>query len=166
MKATSINEEIKDLERQIAHKKALAELEQVRSDPIADPVISALRSIKKAMTSTEDPSKTAGLKTASDALFSVLSLPPDGPLANTIINPGDAEGDGGSAPDGALIRRFLNEHPGRRCEEIAEGLSTTTAAVQKGMKSLVSLGDVQKQGKGPGTQYFLRAEADRPPETL
>lgn len=164
MKPTSLNEQINEAKRHLEHLEATAELEKIRSDPLADPVIAALPFIHLAMAATKDVGKLASLKTASDALFSALSVEPNSPVAKAVLNSGSRIGDSAPVPDVDSVRHFLTENPGKRSEEIAAALSTTTAAIQKVLKPLMEIGEVRKEGDRRSTQYFLREVADRPPE--
>ncbi len=167
MKITSINEQISEAKRHLEQLEATAALEQVRSDPLADPVIDALQSIQKALVATGDAVKLASLKTTTDALFSVLSVDPNSSLGKAILDVGSHTGESTPVPDVDSVRRFLDEHPaGSRSEEIAAGLFTTTTALQKVLKPLLQIGEVRKQGERRSTQYFLREGADRPQEPL
>jgi len=112
------------------------------------------------------PGGSPSLKMASDALFSALSVNLDSPVAKAILDPGSPTGESAPVPDVASVRRFLDEHPGSRSEEVAAGLSTTTTALQKVLKPLMDIGEVRKQGERRSTQYFLRVGADGPQERL
>src|SRR5258706_3627050 len=118
-------ERIADLERKIADLKARAERKKARTNPSVRHVVAALRSIDKALGTTQDAVVRQALDEARATLSACLALQGVVPAASAKSG---ARANGGrrSSSDVATLASallaHLEKHPGQRGEEIAAAL--------------------------------------------
>jgi len=153
----SEEERIADLERKIADLKARAERKKARTNPSVRHVVAALRSIDKALGTTQDAVVRKALDEARATLSACLAVQGVLPAASA---PGAARNGGRrSSTDvanlaGALLAH-LEKHPGQRGEEIAAALETDTRTIRLPLKKLIEEKRVKTKGVARGTSYHL-----------
>jgi len=153
----SEEERIADLERKIADLKARAERKKARTNPSVRHVVAALRSIDKALGTSQDAVVRKALDEARATLSACLALQGVVPAASA---QGAARSGGRrSSTDvanlaGALLAH-LEKHPGQRGEEIAAALETDTRTIRLPLKKLIEDKKVKTKGVARGTSYHL-----------
>ena len=144
-------EMIADLEAQIARVKARAERQKAKKDPSLRYMSSALRSIEKALDFSEDVATRQGLDEARATLTAVLTL--NGALAPAGGGRAAQRRRRGGRVQREAVVRFVTEHPGSRCEDIASALGADTKSVSPVLKALKDDGEVRAVGQARGTRY-------------
>lgn len=143
---------IADLERKIADLKARAEAKKVKRDPALRHVSMALRSIDKALSSTEDGAMRGALDEARATLAACVQLN-GGKADRAVLIPLRRRAVGSVEADAMLA--YIQAHPGSRGEEIASALGTDTRTMRPVVHRLVDDGRVKTRGMARGMQYFL-----------
>ena len=116
----------------------------------------ALRSIEKAMSSTEDAALRKALDEARATLSACLSL--SGVTARSsrgVLTPrarSIATDNGRPDPDHLL--KYVKSNPGSRSEELTAALGTDAASIRPVMHSLIAEGRVRTEGQRRGMRYF------------
>ena len=137
--------------------KARAERKKARTNPSVRHVVAALRSIDKALGTSQDAVVRKGLDEARATLSACLAVQGVVPAASSQ----SAARSGGrrSSTDvanlaGALLAH-LEKHPGQRGEEIAAALETDTRTIRLPLKKLIEEKRVKTKGVARGTSYHL-----------
>ena len=154
----SEEERIADLERKIADLKARAERKKARTNPSVRHVVAALRSIDKALGTSQDAVVRKALDEARATLSACLAVQGVVPAASAQSS-GRSPGGRRSSSDvanlaGALLAH-LEKHPGQRGEEIAAALETDTRTIRLPLKKLIEEKRVKTKGVARGTSYHL-----------
>lgn len=142
---------IEDLEKQIEQVKRRAAAKKVKKDPSLRHINGAIRSIDKALSSSEDKPTREALTEARTGLAAILTL--SGALVPTGRG-GRAKprGVGPVIEEGTLLD-YIRAHPGQRTEEIAVGLGTDTSGIRAALVALKQGGRVESEGKARATRY-------------
>lgn len=146
---------IAELEARIAGVKRRAETQKVKKDPALRHISMAVRSMDKAMGSTQDAATRAALGEARTALLAVLTL--NGVVVSGGRKARGASVNGGAKPDAERVAQFIADHPGSRAEDIAAALGTGTAQLRPALMKLKSRGAVEPKGKARATRYYASA---------
>jgi len=154
----SEEERIAALEQKIADLKARAERKKARTNPSVRHSVAALRSIDKALATTQDAVVCRALEEARATLSACLAVQGVVPAAGGKAG-ARASGTRRSSTDvanlaGALLAH-LEKHPGQRGEEIAAALSTDTRTIRLPLKKLIEDKRVKTKGVARGTSYHL-----------
>ncbi len=149
----SYDERIADLEAQLAKMKAQAERKKVKKDPSLKHVSSALRSVEKALSLTEDVATKTALVEAGQTLSACLAL--HGVTAKGRKGTLRPVPRRGAAVEAEQVLDFLERHPGARSEEMAGELGTDTAGLRPVLSRLREEGRIRTEGKARATRYSL-----------
>lgn len=149
----SPQQQIADLQAKIATIQQRAERKKAMQDPALKHVTSALRSIERALAECKDPAMRKSLGEARELLGS------SAPSRVAVLVPaggGGRRSKKAAAPrtDPAAVLRFLQDHPGSRCEDIAQALETDSRALSTLLKGLKTDGKAKTEGQARGTRYF------------
>ncbi len=138
-------ERIADLERKIADLKARAERKKARTNPSVRHVVAALRSIDKALGTTQDAVVRQALDEARATLSACLALQGVVPAASAKSG---ARANGGrrSSSDVATLASALLAHL---------ELETDTRTIRLPLKKLIEDNRVRTKGVARGTSYHL-----------
>ena len=147
---------IADLEAQLEQVKRRAAVQKVKKDPALRYVSGAIRSIDKALSSSEDKASREALSEARTSLAAILTL--SGALVPAGNGKAKRAGAGPVIEEGVLLA-YIQAHPGSRTEEIAAGLGTDTAGVRPALVALKQNGRVVVEGKARATRYCVPASA-------
>lgn len=147
---------IADLEAQIEQVKRRAAAKKVKKDPAVRYVSGALRSIDKALASSEDQATRAALNEARVGLAAVLML------SGVVVPAG--RGRTGPRVTGPVLSEdallaYIQAHPGSRSENIAVGLGTDTAGIRPSLVALKQAGRLVVEGKARATRYSASVTA-------
>ena len=149
----SEEERIADLEAQIARLHARAAAKKVKRDPTLKHIGAALRSIDKALASSQDAATRQALDEARATMSACLSL--NGVSRGRKRRPGPASAsDGVSASRRQALLAHVQAHPGHRGEEITAALGTDARSVRPVMLRLIDEKKVKTKGQRRGMQYF------------
>lgn len=145
-------QKIADLEHKIAQLKVEAARRQAQKSPAIRHTKEALRSIDRALATTDSVATRAALQEARSTLVACLAI--DG----VVLGGGMAKPRGrrSSANVGELARELLEyvtRHPGQRGEQIAAALGTDVATMRKPMKQLIAERQVKTRGQRRGMTY-------------
>lgn len=154
----SEEERIKDLERKIADLKARAERKKARTNPSVRHTVAAVRSIDKALATTQDSTVRHALDEARATLSACLAVQGVVPAAGSRVVARGAGGRRSSADVANLadaLLAHLEKHPGQRGEEIAAALETDTRTIRLPLKKLIEDNKVRTKGVARGTSYHL-----------
>jgi hypothetical protein len=151
-------ERIAALEQRIADLKARAERKKARTNPSVRHSVAAIRSIDKALATSQDAVVRRALEEARTTLSACLAVQGVVPAASS-KSMGQGSGGRRSSTDvanlaGALLAH-LEKHPGQRGEEIAAALSTDTRTIRLPLKKLIEDKRVRTKGVARGTSYHL-----------
>ena len=138
---------IKDLQDEILRIKDRAERAKVKKDPALRHVTAALRSIDKAVATTEDKDLARGLTDARATLTASLKAAGAPASAGTLTPRRTVE----VAPE--AIVAYLAEHPGSSGEEVSKALGCDTKSLRPTMKKLIAAKRVKAKGKARGMRY-------------
>src|SRR5689334_20621250 len=145
MPRSSTEDRIKRLEDQIKAIKERAERKNARSNPAIKFMGAALRSIEKAMSSTEDAALRKALDEARATVSACLSLSGvSAKSAKGLLTP-RARGSSGR-PDADNLLKYVKSNPGSRSEELTAALGTNAAAIRPVMHELIAAGRVRTEG--------------------
>ncbi len=146
---------IAELEARITQVKRRAEQQKVKKDPSLRHIAGAVRSMDKALATSQDAATRTALGEARTALTAVLAL------NGTVVSGGSksrgASVNVGAKPDAERVARYIAEHPGSRAEDIATALGTGTALLRPALMKLRSAGAVEPKGKARATKYYATA---------
>jgi hypothetical protein len=143
---------IADLEAQIEQVKRRAAAKKVKKDPALRYVSGALRSIDKALASSEDKPTREALTEARTGLAAILTL--SGAMVPAGRGRAKPRGVGPVIEEDALLA-FIQAHPGSRSEDIAVGLGTDTVGIRGALVALKQAGAVGVEGKARATRYSV-----------
>ena len=146
----SEEQRIAELEAKIQQLKARAEAKKVKKDPSLRHISAAVRSIDKALASSQDAATKSVLTEARTALGACLSL--SGVTAKHVLVP---RARPGAQVDESKLVEYLQSNPGARGETIAQALGTDTKSMRPLMHRLIGDRRVKTKGEARGTQYFL-----------
>jgi hypothetical protein len=146
------NQRIADLEAQIEQVKRRAAAKKVRKDPSLRYVSGALRSIDKALASSEDQPVRQALNDARTGLAAILAL--SGAMVPVGRGRAKPRGLGAVIEEDALLA-YIKAHPGSRSEDIAAGMGTDTAGVRGALVALKQDGAIEGEGKARATRYSV-----------
>ena len=141
---------IADLEAQIEQVKRRAAAKKVKKDPSLRHINGAIRSIDKALSSSEDKPTREALTEARTSLAAILTL--SGALVPAGRGGAKPRGVGPVIEEGKLLD-YIRAHPGQRTEEIAVGLGTDTSGIRSALVALKQDGRVESEGKARATRY-------------
>jgi hypothetical protein len=153
----SPEERIKELESKIAQVKARAERTKVAKDPALRHVKSALKSLDKALNSTQDGAMRSALSESRTTLAACLTLHGEesqGARGTLVPQPRNQ-----ARVELATLLNFLQKHPGSRSEGIAAALRTDTKSIRPVLQQLRAEGRARSEGQGRATRYYAEAEA-------
>jgi hypothetical protein len=145
---------IADLEQQIEQVKRRAAAKKVKKDPALRHINGAIRSIDKALSSSEDKPTREALTEARTALAAILTL--SGAMVPAGRGRSGPRGVGQVITEDALLA-YIRAHPGQRTEEITAGLGTDTAGVRPALVALKGDGRLVVEGKARATRYSVAA---------
>ena len=145
-------ERIAELEAKIAELRRRAEAKKIKRDPGLRHVSIALRSIDKALASTEDAAMRGALDEARATLAACLQLV-GGKGSRGTLTP--QRRPTGAVVDADVLLAFIQAHPGSRGEEIASALGTTTSTMRPVVHRRIDERKVETKGMARGMQYFL-----------
>jgi hypothetical protein len=153
-------ERIADLERKIADLKARAERKKARTNPSVRHTVAAVRSIDKALATTQVGAVRQALDEARATLSACLAVQGVVPAAGSrVVRGGGSGGARRSSADVASLAdellAHLEKHPGQRGEEIAAALETDTRTIRLPLKKLIEDNKVKTKGVARGTSYHL-----------
>jgi hypothetical protein len=143
---------IADLEAQIEQVKRRAAAKKVKKDPALRHVSGALRSIDKALASSEDKPTREALSEARTGLAAILTL--SGAMVPAGRGRAKPRGVGPVIEEDALLA-YIQAHPGSRSEDIAVALGTDTAGIRPALVGLKQAGRVVVGGKARATRYSV-----------
>ena len=141
---------IADLESRIEQVKRRAVAKKVRRDPSLRHISGAVRSIDKALASSEDQATRAALNEARTGLAAVLTL--SGSLVPSGSGRTKPRGIGPVIEEEKLLA-YIRAHPGSRSEDIAVALGTDTAGVRPALAALKQARTLVVEGKARATRY-------------
>jgi hypothetical protein len=152
-------ERIADLEKKIADLKARAERKKARTNPSVRHTVAAVRSIDKALATTQVGAVRQALDEARATLSACLAVQGVVPAAGSRVVRGGGGGGRRSSADVATLAdellAHLEKHPGQRGEEIAAALETDTRTIRLPLKKLIEDNKVKTKGVARGTSYHL-----------
>jgi hypothetical protein len=153
----SEEERIADLERKIADLKARAERKKARTNPSVRHVVAALRSIDKALGTSQDAVVRKALDEARATLSACLAVQGVVPAASSqaAVRSGGRRSSTDVANLAGALLAHLEKHPGQRGEEIAAALETDTRTIRLPLKKLIEEKRVKTKGVARGTSYHL-----------
>jgi hypothetical protein len=143
---------IADLEAQIEQVKRRAAAKKVKKDPALRYVSGALRSIDKALETSEDKPTREALSDARTGLAAILTL--SGAMVPAGRGRAKPRGVGPVIEEDNLLA-YIKAHPGSRSEDIAAGLGTDTAGIRPALVALRQDGRVAVEGKARATRYSV-----------
>lgn len=152
-KVRTPEEMIADLEAKIAAVKRRAERQKVRKDPALRHITAALRSVDKALSSSEDTATRSALGEARTTLAAVLTMngaPAKGARGTLTPRPRGASGK----VDAERVHKYLLEHPGARAEDMSAALGTDSAGLRPALKELRAEGRARTEGQARATRYY------------
>lgn len=156
MPRQSTEDRIKRLEDQIRAIKERAERKSVRANPAIKYMGAALRSIEKAMSSTEDAALRKALDEARATVSACLSLcGVTAKSARGVLTPRSrANGRSDGRPDADSLLKYVKSNPGSRSEDVTAALGTNAASIRPVMHELIAEGRVRTEGQRRGMRYF------------
>lgn len=161
MPRRTTEQQILDLQAKIKSIQERAERKKVKANPAVKFMSMALRSIDKALNSTDDQVLKKALDEARATIASCLaltgvkkglsqrSLTPRAPKARA-----SSTENGGSQPDANNLIAFLRTNPGSSSEAITKQFATDAATLRGAMRELLDQGKVTTKGQRRGTKYF------------
>jgi len=155
MPRLSTEDRIKRLEDQIRTIKERAERKSIRTNPAIKYMGAALRSIEKAMSSSEDAALRKALDEARATVSACLSLCGVNPKsAKGVLTPRARGAAANGRPDADSLLKYVKSNPGTRSEELTAALGTTAASIRPVMHELIAAGRVRTEGQRRGMRYF------------
>jgi len=155
----SEEDRIAELEKKIADLKARAERKKARTNPSVRHTVSAVRSIDKALASSQDGAVRKALDEARATLSACLAVQGVVPAQGSRAVGRNSGGGRRSTEDVASLAEtlltHLERHPGQRGEEIAAALETDTRTIRLPLKKLIEEKKVKTKGVARGTSYHL-----------
>ena len=157
MARRTAEQQIQDLQAKIAAIQERADRKKAKKNPAVKFMAMGLRSLDKALNSTDD----AVLRKALDhARVTVASC-----LAMTGVKAGAARkvlgtrprGGSGQKLDAAAILAYLKSNPGSSSESISKQFSTDAASLRSALRQLIDDGKVRTTGERRGTRYSADA---------
>lgn len=146
-------QQIAELQKQIAAIKTRAAAKKVKQSPTLRHVKAALKSIQKAMAASEDHVLRTALDEARSTLSACMAM--KGvlmPVARVEPERSDATPNGAIAPDDLL--RYVKRNPGQRSEQISAAIGTDALKLRGTMRKLIDGGHVRTTGAARATAYF------------
>jgi hypothetical protein len=154
----SEEERIADLEKKIVDLRARAERKKARTNPSVRHTVAAVRSIDKALATSQDSAVRHALDEARATLSACLAIQGVVPAAGSRAIGRSAGGRRSSSDVASLadaLLTHLQKHPGQRGEEIAAALETDTRTIRLPLKKLIEDKKVKTKGVARGTSYHL-----------
>jgi hypothetical protein len=146
----SEEQRIAELEAKIVELKRRAEVKKIKRDPGLRHVSIALRSIDKALASTEDGAMRGALDEARATLAACVQLNGGKADRGTLI---PQRRRAGPAVEPEVLLAFIQQHPGSRGEQIAAELGTDTTSMRPLMHRLIDERKVRTKGQRRGMTY-------------
>ena len=143
---------IADLKAKIASIQARAERQKAKKDPALRHMTAAVRSIDKALAETSDAATRKALDDVRSTLAACLSLSGSAPTGRTraVLRP-----HANTRVEPKEVLRYLSQHPGSRCEDVASAVGADTKAVGPVLRELKAKGKARSEGQARGTRYFV-----------
>ncbi|MCC7014590.1 MAG: hypothetical protein IT454_18660 [Planctomycetes bacterium] len=153
----SPEELIQALQKRIEQIKARAEQKKIKANPALRHTRAALKSIEKAISSSNDNVLRKSLDEARATLSACLSLGGFGSSAGspaTLVPVSGRRSSAAVEDMGDSLLTFVRKNPGRRGEQIAADLGTDVKTMRLPMKKLIESGQVRTEGQRRGMTYF------------
>jgi hypothetical protein len=148
----SEEQRIAELEAKIAALKGRIEAKKVKKDPSLRHISAAVRSLDKALASSQDAATKGALGQARATISACLSLNGHTPKAERgVLVPQRRRGVG--PVEATALLAYIQAHPGQRGEEIAAALATETKAMRPVMHRLIDEKRVKTKGQRRGMTY-------------
>ncbi len=167
MARRTTEQQILDLQAKIQSIQARAERKKVKANPAVKFMAMGLRSIDKALNSTDDQVLKKALDEARATVASCLALTGVkkglGQRTLTPRAPAGARSGASSTENGAHAAQldandliaFLRTNPGSSSETITKQFATDAATLRGAMRTLLDQGKVTTKGQKRGTRYFV-----------
>ena len=152
-------QQIADLQAKIAAIQERKERKKALKDPALRHIAAAMRSVKKALDEATVPAMKQSLAEARGQLAACVGASGAGNGAVLIprrAGPGrPRKSPTFSNADSDAVLRYVRNHPGARCEDVAGALGAESSAISPVLKALNSEGKVEREGKARGTKYYV-----------
>jgi predicted transcriptional regulator len=148
---------IADLQARIDAIKARAEQRKAKKSPALRYMLSALKSIDKAMAETDDGATRKALDEVRATLSACLSL--SGVSAASKAAAQDRRGRRSSEDVESMsstLLDYVTKNPGQRGEQIAAALDTDVVTMRLPMKKLIADDQIRTVGERRGMRYFAK----------
>lgn len=166
MARRTTEQQILDLQAKIKAIHERAERKKVKANPAVKFMAMGLRSIDKALNSTDDQVLKKALDEARATVASCLALTgvkkglgqrtltPRAPATARSGASATENGAHAAQPDANDLLAYLRDNPGSSSETISRQFSTDAATLRGAMRDLLDQGKVTTQGQKRGTKYF------------
>ena len=158
MTKRTTEQQILDLQAKIKAIHERAERKKVQANPAVKFMAMSLRSIDKALNSTDDQVLKKALDEARATVASCLALTGvKKGLGQRTLTPRAGQPRAGSAPAVATdeVWSYVRKNPGRNSEAIGAEFGTDSATLRPILKELIAGGQVRTEGQKRGTRYFV-----------
>jgi hypothetical protein len=147
---------IADLEARIASLKARAARKEARANPAIRHTAAALKSIDKAMATTDDSALRRALDDARSTLSACLSLNGVVVTQTNFASPRGGRRSSSNVEEmGETLLAYVRSNPGQRGEQIAAALGTDTKTMRLPMKKLIAERKIKTKGERRGMSYHI-----------
>ena len=156
MARRSPEQQIQDLQTKIRAIQERADRKKAKKNPAVKFMAMGLKSLDKALNSTDDAVLRKALDHARVTVASCLAMTGvKGKDARNVLG-SRPRGGGGAKLDGDAILAYLKNNPGQRSEAISAAFSTDADTLRAALKKLIEAGHARTEGQKRSTAYFAR----------
>ncbi len=154
MARRTAEQQIQDLQAKILAIQERANRKKAKKNPAVKFMAMGLRSLDKALNSTDDAVLRKALDHARVTVASCLAM--TGVKANGASKARGPGPRGGAKLDGDALLAYLKSNPGQRSEAISTAFSTDAVTLRGALKKLIEAGLARTEGQKRATTYFAR----------
>ncbi len=156
MARRTAEQQIQDLQAKILAIQERVDRKKAKKNPAVKFMAMGLRSLDKALNSTDDAVLRKALDHARVTVASCLAMTGVKAGAARKVLGVNRRASGGSNVDGDALLAYLKNNPGQRSEAISAAFSTDSDTLRAALKKLIAAGQARTEGQKRATTYFAR----------